>query len=88
MNNYREILQNILILRFVFSRSSQLIIPICGVTHLTREYTARIIPNAIGVTTLLKKYVFTSFISRERTYKVMLRVWGHSMFQMEERKVN
>lgn len=39
---------------------------------------ARIIPNAIGVTTSEDKHVFGSLLSRDTTYKLMMQVWKSS----------
>ena len=41
-----------------------------SISSFTKEKTAKIIPNAIAVTTLEDTHTFTSFISREATYKV------------------
>ena len=42
---------------------------------VSKEKTARIIPNAIGVATLEEKHVFGSLLSRDNTYKLMVQVW-------------
>lgn len=43
---------------------------------VTKEKTAYIIPNAVGVTTEDEKHVFGSLLSRESTYKLMVQVWS------------
>ena len=48
----------------------QIQIPMISVTKITKEKTARIIPNAVGVTTLEDFHIFSSLISREATFKV------------------
>ena len=58
----------------------QIQIPMISISSFTKEKTAKIIPNAIAVTTLEDTHTFTSFISREATYKVKntsvaLRLW-------------
>ncbi|XP_074650968.1 uncharacterized protein LOC141905819 isoform X2 [Tubulanus polymorphus] len=50
-------------------------IPIEKVVDITREKTAFIIPNAIGVVTDTDKYVFGSLISRDSTFRIMLNLW-------------
>lgn len=42
---------------------------------VSKEKTARIIPNAIGVATSDEKHVFGSLLSRDNTYKLMVQVW-------------
>ncbi|XP_064618571.1 uncharacterized protein LOC135482467 isoform X2 [Lineus longissimus] len=50
-------------------------IPVEKVVAITREKTAFIIPNAIGVVTDTDKYVFGSLISRDNTYRLMYSTW-------------
>jgi hypothetical protein len=50
-------------------------IPVSKVLNITREKTAFIIPNAIGIRTPEDKYVFGSLMSRDNTYKLMWHVW-------------
>ena len=52
----------------------QLQIPIRSVTKLTKEKTAKIIPNAIGLMTAEhEKHIFSSLLSRDATFKLMSR---------------
>lgn len=54
----------------------QLLIPMLSVEKITKEKTARIIPNAVGITTNSEdKHVFGSLISRDNTYRYMNEVW-------------
>lgn len=53
----------------------QLLIPIASVLKISKEKTARIIPNAVGVATLDEKHVFGSFMSRDSAHRLMLQVW-------------
>ncbi len=55
--------------------SFQIEIPVARVLNLTREKTAFIIPNAIGIRTPDDKFVFGSLLSRDSTFKLMRRVW-------------
>ena len=42
-----------------------------SVSNITKEKTAKIIPNAVGVTTVEEEtHIFSSLISREATFKV------------------
>lgn len=58
----------------VFGYVTKLLIPITSVVKITKERTARIIPNAVGVTTADDKHVFGSLLSRDSTYKLMVMV--------------
>lgn len=42
---------------------------------VTKEKTAKIFPNAIAVTMADKKLLFTSFLSREAAFRLMVSVW-------------
>jgi hypothetical protein len=59
--------------------SLQLLIPIVSVLKISKEKTARIIPNAVGVTTEDDKHVFCSLLSRDSTYRLMVQVWKTAM---------
>lgn len=56
----------------------QLLIPTASVLKVTKEKTARIIPNAVGIATLHEKHVFSSLLSRDSTYKLMVQVWKNA----------
>jgi len=56
----------------------QLLIPTASVLKVTKEKTARIIPNAVGIATLSEKHVFSSLLSRDSTYKLMVQVWKNA----------
>lgn len=45
------------------------------VLKISKEKTAKIIPNAVGISTEDEKHVFGSLLSRDSTYKFMLQVW-------------
>lgn len=53
---------------------AQLLIPLSSVVRVSKEKMARIIPNAVGITTLEDKHVFASLLSRDTTYKLMMQV--------------
>lgn len=50
-----------------------------SVTKITKEKTARIIPNAVGIATAEDKHVFGSLMSRDNTYRLMTKVWDAAM---------
>ncbi|KAK9695350.1 GRAM domain [Popillia japonica] len=62
----------------VFGYVTKLLIPLLSVQKITKEKTARIIPNAIGITTLEDKHVFGSLMSRDGTYRYMYDVWDRA----------
>ncbi|XP_073433157.1 protein Aster-C isoform X2 [Dendrobates tinctorius] len=45
------------------------------VTSMTKEKTARLIPNAIQISTENEKFFFTSFAARDRSFLNMFRMW-------------
>ena len=59
----------------VFGFVTKLLIPVVSVERISKEKTAKIIPNAIGVATANERHVFGSFMSREAAYRLMLSVW-------------
>lgn len=42
---------------------------------ISKEKTAKMFPNAVGVTTCDDRHVFGSFMSREAAYRLMCSVW-------------
>ncbi|CAG2056795.1 unnamed protein product [Timema podura] len=56
-------------------QSSRILIPIISVLKISKEKTARIIPNAVGVVTEDEKHVFGTLLSRDSTYRFMVQVW-------------
>lgn len=68
-NNYFAFYSN------VFGFVTKLLIPIVSVVKISKEKTAKIIPNAIGVATAEERHVFGSFIRREAAYRLMLSIW-------------
>ena len=50
-----------------------------SVTSITKEKTAKIIPNAIAVATATEKHIFTSFISRDQTYNLIHKAWKKAL---------
>uniref|UniRef100_A0A672NXH9 GRAM domain containing 1B n=1 Tax=Sinocyclocheilus grahami TaxID=75366 RepID=A0A672NXH9_SINGR len=48
---------------------------------MTKEKTARLIPNAIQLCTDSEKHFFTSFGARDRTYMMMFRLWQNALLE-------
>ncbi|XP_043468476.1 GRAM domain-containing protein 2B-like isoform X2 [Leptopilina heterotoma] len=63
----------------VFGYITKLLIPTISVVKITKEKTARIIPNAVAVSTEENRHVFCSLLSRDTTYKLMIEVWEAAM---------
>lgn len=59
----------------VFGYVTKLLIPIKSVVKISKEKTVKIIPNAIAVATREERHVFSSFLSREAAYQLMVGVW-------------
>jgi len=59
----------------VFGYVTRIQIPLISVTTITKEKTAKIIPNAVAVSTVEDTHTFTSLISRDATFKAMTKAW-------------
>ncbi|XP_062288750.1 protein Aster-B-like isoform X3 [Scomber scombrus] len=51
------------------------------ICSMTKEKTARLIPNAIQLCTDNEKHFFTSFGARDRTYMMMFRLWQNALLE-------
>ncbi|XP_046679290.1 uncharacterized membrane protein C20F10.07-like [Homalodisca vitripennis] len=63
----------------VFGYVTKLLIPTTSVVNVTKEKTAYILPNAVGVSTADDRHVFSSLLSRDSTYKLMVQVWHSAL---------
>lgn len=63
----------------IFTWETLLAIPCKEITSVTKEKTARVIPNAIQITTDKEKYFFTSLANRDKTYMMLFRVWQNAL---------
>lgn len=63
----------------VFGYVTKLLIPISSVTRISKKKTVKIFPNAIAVATGDERHVFSSFLSRETAYQLMINVWQHAL---------
>ncbi|XP_020711438.2 GRAM domain-containing protein 2A-like isoform X2 [Athalia rosae] len=59
----------------VFGYITKLLIPTASVLRISKEKTARIIPNAVAIATEEDRHVFCSLLSRDSTFKLMKQVW-------------
>ncbi|XP_030763916.1 GRAM domain-containing protein 2A-like isoform X2 [Sitophilus oryzae] len=59
----------------VFGYVTKLLIPVLTVEEITKEKTAKIIPNAVGIATSEDKHIFGSLMSRDNTLAYMKTVW-------------
>ena len=66
----------------VFGYVTRLQIPVRSVTKITKEKTAKIIPNAVGVCTEEDKHIFASLLSRDTTFKLMTRLWKRAVREL------
>lgn len=60
-------------------RGTKIVLTLKNITTMTREKTARLIPNAIQVCTSAEKLFFTSFSAREKSYQGVFRMWQNTL---------
>ncbi|XP_063061594.1 protein Aster-B isoform X1 [Engraulis encrasicolus] len=65
----------------IFRWETLLTVRLKDVCSMTKEKTARLIPNAIQVCTDSEKHFFTSFGARDRTYMMMFRLWQNALLE-------
>jgi hypothetical protein len=52
------------------------------IVGITREKTAKVISNAIEVkSNKAEKYFFASFVTRDKTYALMYRIWQSTLIE-------
>ncbi|KAI5948576.1 protein Aster-C isoform X3 [Manis javanica] len=59
----------------IFRWETTISIALKNITFMTKEKTARLIPNAIQIVTEGEKFFFTSFGARDRSYLSIFRLW-------------
>ncbi|XP_073242049.1 uncharacterized protein [Porites lutea] len=59
----------------IFGWETQVTIDCKKIQSITREKTAYVVPNAILICTDEEKHFFSSFLSRETVYKLLVQVW-------------
>ncbi|XP_051765345.1 protein Aster-B isoform X13 [Ctenopharyngodon idella] len=65
----------------IFRWETLLTVRLKDVCSMTKEKTARLIPNAIQLCTDNEKHFFTSFGARDRTYMMMFRLWQNALLE-------
>ncbi|XP_017261819.1 protein Aster-C isoform X2 [Kryptolebias marmoratus] len=60
-------------------RGTKIMLTLKEITTMSREKTARLIPNAIQICTNTEKLFFTSFSARERSYQGVFRMWQNTL---------
>ena len=60
---------------YIFGWENKLVIPWAEVIAITKEKTAIFIPNAIQVKTVTNKYFFASFVDRDSSHMMLVRLW-------------
>ncbi|XP_067107693.1 protein Aster-C isoform X1 [Osmerus mordax] len=60
-------------------RGTKIMLTLRDITSMSREKTARLIPNAIQVCTETEKLFFTSFSAREKSYQGVFRMWQNTL---------
>ncbi|CAG5134776.1 unnamed protein product [Candidula unifasciata] len=63
----------------IFNWETMLMIQCKEIIAITKEKTARVIPNAIQITTEKDRYFFTSFGARDKTYMMLFRIWQNAL---------
>ncbi|XP_063302471.1 protein Aster-C isoform X2 [Pelobates fuscus] len=59
----------------IFRWETSICLNLRDITSMTKEKTARLIPNAIQISTENEKYFFTSFAARDRSFLNLFRMW-------------
>ncbi|XP_053561807.1 protein Aster-C [Bombina bombina] len=59
----------------IFRWETSICLPLRDITSMTKEKTARLIPNAIQISTDSEKLFFTSFATRDRSFLNIFRMW-------------
>lgn len=65
----------------IFRWETLLMIRCRDVASMTKEKTARVIPNAIQICTNNEKHFFTSFGARDKTYLMLFRIWQNALLE-------
>ncbi|KAM8731124.1 protein Aster-C isoform 4-T4 [Acanthopagrus schlegelii] len=61
--------------------STKITLTLKDIVTMTREKTARLIPNAIQVCTSTEKLFFTSFSAREKSFQGVFRIWQNTLLE-------
>ncbi|XP_041464227.1 uncharacterized membrane protein C20F10.07-like isoform X4 [Lytechinus variegatus] len=67
----------------IFTYEKQIAIKVETITKITKEKTAFVVPNAIGLHTPSEKHIFGSLLSRHSTHQLLYRVWKNAKGETE-----
>lgn len=59
----------------IFGWVTNVVLPFAEIVSIEKRMTAFVIPNAIQIATLHAKHTFTSFLSRDTTYDLIVNIW-------------
>ncbi|XP_029003004.1 protein Aster-C [Betta splendens] len=62
-------------------RGTKISLMLKDIVNVTREKTARLIPNAVQIYTNAEKFFFTSFSAREKSYQAVFRMWQSALVE-------
>lgn len=66
----------------LFSWITKLVVRLRDISEICKANTARIIPNAIQIVTKTgEKHVFASFVARDKSYVMILRIWQNNLLK-------
>uniref|UniRef100_A0A663DS45 GRAM domain containing 1C n=1 Tax=Aquila chrysaetos chrysaetos TaxID=223781 RepID=A0A663DS45_AQUCH len=68
----------------IFRWETTISIALKDITFMTKEKTARLIPNAIQIAAKGEKFFFTSFSARDRSYLSIFRLWQNALLHKVE----
>ncbi|KAK7123762.1 hypothetical protein R3I93_022010 [Phoxinus phoxinus] len=68
-------------------RGTKIMVNMKDVTSMSREKTAKWIPNAIQISTNSEKLFFSSFPSREKSYQGIFRLWQNILMEKKLTKL-
>ncbi|XP_019943369.2 protein Aster-C isoform X2 [Paralichthys olivaceus] len=60
-------------------RGTKITLTLKDITSMSREKTARLIPNAIQICMGTEKFFLTSFSAREKSYQTVFRMWQNTL---------
>ncbi|XP_029385441.1 protein Aster-C isoform X2 [Echeneis naucrates] len=60
-------------------RGTKITVLLKDIQSMSREKTARLIPNAIQISTSTEKIFFTSFSAREKSYRSIFHMWQNTL---------
>lgn len=62
-------------------RGTKIMLNMKDITSMSREKTAKWIPNAIQITTISEKLFFSSFSAREKSFQGIFRLWQNILLE-------